>query len=333
MGEDQVKALEYRRLDGRSCLRCRFNGPLVTKKGIRAHHMVNQLCEALTKYVSLCRWKYAPRAKLAVSFSFQDLEKNHPDVHSLVKFYMDLLKEVAFKDDRQVYYLEVSTLRVESEHRQSSVFIEIRRLVHYERYEELATDAEPDLADEDRNMFPWLAYVPNPQDWDVAKVQYELLAGTSILGHSRVQRKFGSRSPMDEVKRVHPYIIDLGHLPITGGTAAFKNRIGATLDDYLTRRSLLNRIRIPIELNAQITKQAIGLSKDLDNLMLIVCPLIREKLLHPKAHINGYRAYVVDDESLPPRLSIQILKPGAIEEFQRCMESGFKAYGESLGIS
>jgi Holliday junction resolvase RusA-like endonuclease len=126
MLEGQIKALEYRRLDGRSCLRCHFNGPLVTKKGMRAHHKVNQLREALTKDVSLCRWKYAPRAKLAVSFSFHDLEKNHPEVHSLVKFYMDLLKEVVFKDDRQVCYLEASTLRTKSEQRQSSVFIKIR---------------------------------------------------------------------------------------------------------------------------------------------------------------------------------------------------------------
>jgi hypothetical protein len=202
---------------------------------------------------------------------------------------------------------------------------------------ELATDAQRDLADEidedeDRNSFPWLVYVPDPQDWHIAEVQYRLLSETSILSHSRAGRKFGFRSPMDEVKNVHPYIIDLGHLPVTGSTAAFKNRIGATLDDYVKRRSLLSRIRVPIELNAQITKQAIGLSKDLDNLMLMVCPLIRAKLLHPKAHINGYRAYVVDDERLPPRLSIQILKPGAIEQFQSGMESGFKAYGADLGI-
>jgi hypothetical protein len=64
--------------------------------------------------------------------------------------------------------------------------------------------------------------------------------------------------------------------------------------------------------------------------MMIACPLIREKLLHPKCHINGYRAYVIDDEKLPPRLSIQLLKPGAIEEFQRRMETGFETYGEQI---
>jgi len=332
MREDQVKALEYRRLDERSCLRCRFNGPLVTKKAIRAQHVVNQLREALIKSISLWRWQYAPRAKLAVSFGFYDLEKNHPDIHNLVKFYMDLLKEMAFKDDRQVYYLEASTLRAKSEQRQSSVFIEIRRLVHYERYEELATDAQTDLAgeDEDWNRFPGLAYVPDPQDWDMAKVQYELLAGTSILVHTRAHRKFSFPSLMDEMKNEHPFIVDLGHLPITGSTAAFKTRIGIILDDYVKRRSLFNRIHIPIELNAQITKQAIGLSKDLDNLMLIVCSLIRQKLLHPECHINGYRAYVVDDNSLPPRLIIQLLKPGAIKELQKRLKRGFEAYGEGL---
>jgi Holliday junction resolvase RusA-like endonuclease len=331
MLEDQIKALEYRRLD-RRCLRFHFSGPLVTKRGIRAKYTANHLREALTKNVILYRWKHAPRAKLAVSFSFYDLEKNHPDVHSLVKFYMDLLKEAVFKDDRQVCYLEASTLRTKSQQRQSSVFTTIRRLVDYERYVELATDAQRDLADEDEdwNSFPWLVHVLDPQDWHIAEVQYRLLSDTSILSHSRAQRKFGFRSSMDEVKNVHPYVIDLGPLTLSESTATFKNRIGAILDDYVARRSLLNRIRIPIELNAQITKRAIGLSKDLDNLMLIVCPLIREKLLHRKAHINGYRAYVVDDESLPPRLSIQLLKPGAIKQFQSRMERGFKAYGEEL---
>jgi Holliday junction resolvase RusA-like endonuclease len=335
MLEGQIKALEYRRLDGWSCLRCRFSGPLLTKKGMRARHNVNQLRETLTKDVGICRWKYAPRAKIAVAFSFYDLEKNNPEVHSLVKFYMDLLKAVVFKDDRQVYYLEASTLRVKPEQGQSSVFIEIRRLVDYERYVELATEAQRELADEidedeDWDRFPWLVDVRDPQDWHVAEVQYRLLSETSILSHSRARRKFGFRSSMDEAKNVHPYVIELGPLPLTESTVTFKNRIGAILDDYVARRSLLNRIRIPIELNAQITKQAIRLSKDLDNLMLIVCPLIREKLLHPKAYINGYRVHVVDDEKLPLRLSIQLLKPGAIEEFQSRMERGFKAYGKEL---
>ena len=155
---------------------------------------------------------------------------------------MDLLKEVAFKDDRQVYYLEASTLRVESEQPQSSVFIEIRRLVHYERYEELATAAQADLAD-DWERFPWLAYVPDPQDWDMAKVQYDLLAGTSILGHTRAHRKFRFPTLMDQLQNAHPFIVDLGHLPISGSTVAFKTRIGTILDDYVKRRSLFSRIR------------------------------------------------------------------------------------------
>jgi hypothetical protein len=89
MRKDQVNALEYRRLDRWSCLRCHFSGPLVTKKGIRAAEVTKQLRETLARDVSIWRWKYAPRAKLAVSFTFHDLEKNHPDVHSLVKFYND----------------------------------------------------------------------------------------------------------------------------------------------------------------------------------------------------------------------------------------------------
>ena len=97
-------------------------------------------------------------------------------------------------------------------------------LAHYERYVELATDAQRDLADEDDewNSFPWLVYVLDPQDRHIAEVQYRLLSDTSILSHSRAQRKFGFRNSMDEVKNVHPYVIELGPLPFTESTATFK---------------------------------------------------------------------------------------------------------------
>jgi len=326
---NRVKALEHRRLS-RGSLRSYFSGTLVTKKGLRTKEIEEHFRTRLLNHAAAFQWRCLPRARVAVSLRFFDSEKNHPDIHTLVKLYLDALKGIAFADDRQVHYLEASTWRLPAD-RPSSVVTAVWRLVDYRRYVELAYNM--DRNDDDEDTYPPYAY---PRDNTVQQAmmakQYEALSSTRIFPDSQVALKLGIQSVMDRYRMVHPLIFDLGGLPsVQEGTSTFKGRVANILDKYAAKKRLFSRVFIPVELNAQITRQGIRLVKDLDNMMSLVCPLIREKLLDKQSYINGYRAFVIQDEKTPPRVDIQLLPPGAIERFAKRLELGLKAHGEDLG--
>jgi hypothetical protein len=135
---------------------------------------------------------------------------------------------------------------------------------------------------------------------------------------------------MDLFKEAYPLIFDLGALPAAVGTSRFRDRVREAMQLHAAEGNLLSRIYVPVEINAQVTKQGVGLAKDLDNVMKIVCPIFTQTLMHPKAYISGYRVYVIDDPEIPPRLCIQLLPAGAVEAYTREIEARFEAYGEQL---
>jgi len=325
MAADRVKPLEFRRLATRARLRMRVRGPLATKGGLRARRLESLVRQQIVEATQLWRWKCAPRAKMAVSFRFFDQEKNHPDVHSLTKFYLDCLKAIVFRDDRQVHYLDVSTHRFRAEEGESSLFMDVWRLTDYERSVQLGGGAKAPY--EDKEHFPHQIYHLHPDDWEMAVRQHQALAGSPVLSHNKA---FGLPSLMDIFRDAHPMIFDLGGLPTSVGTLAFADRIREAMELHASQRKLLSKIYIPVELNAQVTKQAFGLAKDLDNVMRTVCRTVAQRLLHPTAYISGYRVYVIDDVNVPPRLSVQILPVGAIETYARQIDARFEAYGEQL---
>ena len=273
----------------------------------------------------LWKWKCAPRAKMAMSFRFFDQEKNHPNVHTLVKFYLDCLKGIVFHDDRQVHYLDVSTHRYRSDEGESALFLDVWRLTDYERVVQLGKQA--DVSDEDEERYPHHIHQLDPDIWERAHRQHQALAKSPVLSHNA---KMGLPSLMDLFRDAHPLIFTVGVLPSVASTVAFKDRVRREMERHATEDNLLSHIYIPVELNAQVTKQAFGLTKDLDNVMQTVCPIIAQALMHPKAYISGYRVYVIDDADLPPRLTIQLLPNGAVEAYTRQIDARFEAYGEEL---
>jgi hypothetical protein len=149
-----------------------------------------------------------------------------------------------------------------------------------------------EIDDEDEERFPHHIHRLGPEDWEKAIRQHEALAGSPVLSHSAA---FGLPSLMDIFREAHPLIFDLGNLPSAAGTLAFTNRIREAMAVRVKEERLLSHIYIPVDLNAQVTRPAFGLAKDLDNVMQTVCPIVAQTLLHPDAYISGYRVYVIDD--------------------------------------
>jgi len=80
-------------------------GPLVQKMTTSSRAVEEAAREAIRFGVRKYRWQFAPRAKIAVSMHFIAGDRQVPELPKLVKFYLDLMKDELFTDDRQVEYL------------------------------------------------------------------------------------------------------------------------------------------------------------------------------------------------------------------------------------
>lgn len=330
--------LQYLELNRLSSLRSgrrlflRFEGPLTTKNQRRAQSELQQIKKKILADIVRYKWKPAPRAKLAVSFRFFGRERNHADVSKLVKFYLDALKETAFGDDRQVYYLEASIWRGFPGKDQSMVFGEVRRLTDYCRFLDYAAEADIDSEEPEENGFP-LLLDPRSSCWPVAKRQAEVLSWTKISQYDRPGlREYLLPTMMDRLTGASSLIFDFGGLPKDCGTDKFLRTLNDRLSTFRNKESLLSGIFVPIELDLQVGNGCPQLAKDLDNIMLHVCSKISSVLLAKQAYISGYRAYVVNNLSRDSatRVQMQLLPQGAIENYRHYIEKAVEKRLEEL---
>jgi hypothetical protein len=321
-------------MSGRSGSRLfvRIEGPLVTKNQLRAQSELQRIRTKLVEDIIKYRWKKAARAKCAVSLHFFDKEKNKADISKLVKFYLDALKDVVFRDDRQVHYLEAAILRTPPGTDSSVIIGEVRRLSDYCRILDYAAEADNDPEEDERDCFPSL-YPFDPRNWDVAKRQVEVLSCTQISSYDRPGMKhYLLPTMMERLKNAHPLIFELGNLSTDCGNARFLRSIKDILTAIKDELGLLSRIFVPIELDVQISNGCLQLAKDLDNIMLHVCREIGAALISESAYIGGYRAYVVDNLSRDSttRVQVQLLPQGAIRHYSRRIEKAVEKYAEDL---
>lgn len=324
--EQRLQLIEYRRLQ-RCSLRVLFEAPLVTKGGLRSKSIMDRLRREILAAMKLYNWKYAPRAKIALSLRFLDGERNHPDLHHLVKFYLDALKSTAFADDRQVQHLEASTLR-HSDASCSCVIYEVWRLSDYERCLDLMSDRCSQ--DRERCNTVFSPYTLDSEYWIAAEGQQEVLEHAPVLSHTRRMAKAGAPRLMDIWSNLAPLIVDLGSLARDDAGLALEQRIQEAFAAQAATGKLFSRIYTPIDLNAQITRKGYDVVKDVDNVLSSLCKIMRRTVLQPSAYITGYRVYVVRDDDKPPQLTLQLLAPGRVEAYRENIERAFEAYGAKL---
>jgi hypothetical protein len=324
--ERRLQLIEYRRLQ-RCSLRVLFEAPLVTKGGLRSASVMDRLRREILAAMKLYSWKYAPRAKIALSLRFLDGERNHPDLHHLVKFYLDALKSTAFADDRQVQYLEASTLR-HSDATRSCVIYEVWRLRDYERCLDVVRDERSRNHERCRSLFS--PYTLDSEYWITAERQQEVLEHAPVLSHTRRMTKAGAPRLMDIWSNLAPLVLDLGSLARDDAGRTLEERIQEAFAAQAATGKLFSRIYTPIDLNAQITRKGYDLVKDVDNVFRSLCKIMRRTVLQPSAYVTGYRVYVASDDDRPPQLTVQLLAPGQVEAHREHMERAFEVYGKKL---
>lgn len=297
-----------------SAIYVRLDGPLV-KKGHKGTAAAEGFRKRILEDVSRFGWECPPRAKVTVEFSFFGITPRAPRLHHLVKYYLDLLKGIAFKDDRQVHLLEAHAWQGESE---PHVHIKIERLASVHNRLRLAEEFshQDGLEYEDGDDLPFGCFVSAFAD-KATRAQALLLEASRIHDHESTLRLRSGVKPMaDELRAVDPLTFRMGSLPVQGNSDAYRTMLNAAISDFRMRWEMFETFTTSIELDVRVTSDGLRVAKDLDNVMLDVYPILA-RYLGNSGQITGYRAYVAEQlgDDSPGDLWLKVLPSGSIRAF------------------
>jgi len=205
---------------------------------------------------------------------FYSDDRSAPAIHNLVKFYLDELRDVAFVDDRQISHLTAGlcprTLGspCRDAATRSEVFITIERLVDYNRRFDLCFESGfEDYAERQRDSDE-MVYSPLdkslldtfPEETrrlmkklERDNVQNRLLSHSKLGRYDRpgVHRYMRNLMPTyEELRKLHPLVIDLGNLPQRHGDyAPYKAEILTRIQQFKKRNKIFERIGVPLDLD------------------------------------------------------------------------------------
>src|ERR1700730_14419360 len=139
MRSTEMKLLALQVRARRDFLYVQINGPFAQKGGRNAETVSRAVEQSAREAVAQFGWQSVPRARIALEMRFFARHGCIPDLHHLVKFYLDPLRGLAFADDRQVACLVATSWKPPREfgdrrdQNGHTVFIKIERLADHVR--------------------------------------------------------------------------------------------------------------------------------------------------------------------------------------------------------
>lgn len=353
--EREKNALKILRLQirkRRPVLHISVDGDLGRKGRRDAESIIENIKRQVTSAITDFRWKPVPRARMAVSMTFFPKGKQNPALHNLVKFYMDELRTSVFTDDRQVSYLAAESwlpLKESGRHAgdaSSRAYIEIERLADYkakfdlyftllrnDEFRDYLRDRGDSALDEEDEFEIETMYLPDfpalPQQvrefirgHNQKERQRRLLSYNQIHSEDRPGLPRWAKFLGQDLKRlreIEPFAVDLGNLPLEGETMIYKDRIRKSVQTLKDKHKTLDPIVIPVELDVQVISSKSYVSKDLDNIMRDVAPIVSEELLASDAYLHGYRIYVAEtsrSDHASDFLRLKLLPMNGVSDFE-----------------
>jgi hypothetical protein len=293
-----------------------------------------------------------------------------PDIHHLVKFYLDHLRGEVFTDDSQVASLIAISWKPPpgfggfDDLSGNQVVIEVERFAdcmrRFDLWQALCDDHRfRGIAkdDEDDRLYSHRDDVPHDRSFESVKMpeaarqawrrlqlihfQKDLLAGNRI---DCWDRPGGAPAPLAKVgslwkRQAHPllFTLDLGGLPTRGGSDAFKKHVREQMRTIAEKWGDPSRFIVPLELDVQVPEERGSTATDLDNVIRrYIAPAVANELLKPPdGYLAGYRIYRVRTSTRDGRtVSVKILGKGALQRFvermDRTLDVGRKWVRDSL---
>jgi Holliday junction resolvase RusA-like endonuclease len=288
-----------------------------------------------------------PKARIAVKIEFfPDKNVQVPAVQNLVKTYLDLLKGIAFKDDRQIWYLSAycyrNNKRAKNSHsKKGHVYIKVERfsdlLEKYNMYFELKDEIDYDYKSCYRHNFR-----RDCGDWGIIaeKLKLEPAKVAELKQYDKIEKQLKCLSVLDNSD--WPGVLKNPYLHVLCGDLEkyfpFNFHISGVLSSNQKKHSeaaILNKftaysnkvsggkILSPVELDVQVRTKNNRLIKDLDNIIKNIAPFLQKHVLSDESCIYGYRIYVVNNPNTNGKLEglrIKLVPPFSISDYETMIE-------------
>lgn len=322
-----------------------LNGALGQKRRRDSGRILEDIQQQIARGLADFRWSAVPRANMAVSMRFSTSQRQSPGIQNLVKFYMDELRKHAFHDDRQVACLEVELWRRSAKEEstgEDNVSIKVERLADYKRRFDatfelesefgLRPDLKPDPVEElDPDLHIWetvmaAAVLSKWRERHALQKQANLLRldGLNRIdmqdrpGLRRKRQLSGMVSELLSI--VRPFTIAVADLPRVGETTSYKESIRRSVREWKARHKRVGMFEVPIVLDVAVSAKGRVVTKDLDNIMRDLAPIIVDELCGKSGYLQGYRVYVADihqADLVTDSFRVRILPEHAIWDFER----------------
>jgi len=128
----------------------------------------------------------------------------------------------------------------------------------------------------------------------------------------------------EELRKLHPLVIDLGNLPQRPGDyAPYKAEILARIQQFKKSYKLFERIGVPLDIDVRVGSDTLAAQKDLDNIICDIMPIVAQELFEPGSFVAEYRIYVsdvMDQSGVANNLELTLLPIGAIRDLHRMID-------------
>ena len=343
MDNEKILLLQLNRF--RPVFHTKLNGRAYRKGNRGAKQAIIKFQEQIRSDAKEFFWDILPRARVGVHISLFPSSVKVAGIHNLVKFYLDLLKGIIFKDDRQVHYLSADCYRSGTEKEEGEVYIKVERfcdlISRYEIFHELKHHIDDDFdysREEDFDI---------DNDFDEKALRKLGVGENSIL---KIQRYLKSDKQLSclwgnkindfdwpgalkntmlneaylQWDNLNPFVFFIKNLPLLHGQGSnYLERMRKEIENFSSKLPKFGKVISPIDLDVQVRINNRRLCKDLDNIMMDITPIFDELVLSKESHIQGYRIYVTNDQNSGYQsadLRIKILPPYCIDEFENYME-------------
>ena len=335
LSDEQLKIdlLQIRRLAYRSRVRTRINGPLFQKGRRGAKSGAERVRVSVEDALKLSKWKFPPRARVAVSFAFSSGADPAPALHNLVKCYLDLLKGLAFSDDRQVHYLQASLYSGAAGDGEPKTYVEIERMTDYVRRLDLYLKYAREVEDrvQSKGIFDVsdliAPYLP------VELQQHSLIERSEITAFDQPTNRYRKYLPPDNgLFRLNPLSVELGDLPKDGESSAYEQHVQDSWEAWKLGNGLLIPLLTPVALDVQVTPCAIKLGKDLDNIFRTVSRSLGRQVFGSSGYVSAFRIYVTGklEGETSGNVRVKFLPRHAIFDFERKVEEVLEKAAEYI---
>jgi hypothetical protein len=329
----KIDLLQIRRLAYKSRARASIDGPLFQKGRRGTLRGAERVRAGIKDALTLRKWKFPPRARVAVSFAFVSRGDSAPALHNLVKCYLDLLKGLAFSDDRQVHYLKASIYSGAAEESEPKTYVEVERMTDHVRRLELYLKYAGEVEDRLRpkgiiDVSDLITpYLP------VEVRQHGLIERSQITAFDQPTDRYRKYLPPDHgLFRLNPFSVELGDLPKDGESSAYERRMQDSWEVWKAENRLLTPLVTPVALDVQVTPGAIRLGKDLDNIFRTISRTLGRQVFGPGGHVSAFRIYVTGklEGETSGNVRVKILPRYAVFDFERTVEEVLERAAEYI---